>query len=154
MATLHHQAPPGSTPQAVEARLHAIHQEWEQERRALQHEEQGLLALHHHASYLRLLVGDRGCGRAPVLEEKLARLEGQRVLTARRIEDHQERCQELAAQFDVVQIALAVARRQTRTTGWHGSWQALPERCLHRLARRIRQALTWLAEQRGWEQGG
>ena len=144
-----------SHPCQLEAQLHALYLHWEAEQQALEAEEHSLACLQRHQAQLRWVVRDEMPCPARVVVTKLTKVEEQIAHSQRRLADQQQRCDLLARQFDVVQLALGVARRQARKPRWAGSGSQQMGRLLHLLAQLTLQGLQDAARAEGacWQQG-
>lgn len=155
MITNRHQTCHCSSPRQLEAQLHALHLHWKAEQQALEEEEQSLAHFQRHQAQLRWVVRDEIPCPARVVVTKLTEVEEQIARSQRQLADQQQRCDLLASQFDAVQLALGVARRQARKPRWTWSGSQRMNRLLTLLTRLACQGLQEAARAEGacWQQG-
>jgi uncharacterized coiled-coil protein SlyX len=155
MATFRHQKRLCSHPHQLEARLLELHLHWAAEQQALEAAEQSLAHLQRHQAQLHWVMRDETAPPARVVVTKLTQVEEQIAQTQRRLADQRERCHQIASQFEAVQVALGVARRQTRKPRWTWSGSQRMGRLLTRLTRLALQGLQCAARSEGewWPHG-
>ena len=156
MATFRHPRRLCSHSHQLEAQLHELKLQWAAEQQTLEEEEQSLARLQRHQTQVHWVVWDEMPCPARVVVTKLTEVEEQIAQSQRRLAAQQQCCDQLARQFDAVQLALGVTWRQARKSRWTWSASQRMGRLIHLLAQLSLQGLQDVARlevvwwQHGW----